>query len=289
MTTSARQSTLAASYPIPSARDTRASFATSPRLFAVNVWRYRQLLGHLISRSIKSQFKQSFLGYVWLFANPLAQLVILSFVFSTLLKTPSQGVAFPIFLFAGLLPWIFFSSALLSSTESILGAYNLVTSVYFPRELLVVAAVLARIVDLAAGTLLLVLLLLVHDQSLSASALWLPLVFAVQLLFTIGLSLPLAALNLFFHDVRFLVGVGLNLWFFLTPVMYPVDVVPQSYRFLYELNPNARFIEAYRSYLYRGQSPEVTNLLLGLAMALLTLAAGYFIFKKLEPAFADRI
>jgi ABC-type polysaccharide/polyol phosphate export permease len=255
----------------------------------VNSWRYRELLGHLVVRTLKAQYKQSFLGYTWLFVNPLAQLFILSFVFSTLLKTPSQGVPFSLFLYAGLLPWIFFSSAVLASSESVLGAYHLVTTVYFPRELLVVAAVLSRVADLLAGSLIFVALLIYHGQPLEVSMVWIPVVFFLQALFTIGLSLPIAALNLFFHDVRFLVGVGLNLWFFVTPVMYPPDVVPQRYGFLYDLNPLARFIASYRGYMFANESPDVGNLLVGAIMALLMLTIGFWVFKRLEPHFADRI
>lgn len=258
-------------------------------MFAVNVWRHRELLGHLVVRTLKAQYKQSFLGYTWLLVNPLAQMIILSFVFSTLLRTPSQGVPFSLFLYAGLLPWIFFSSAILATSESVLGAYHLVTTVYFPRELLVVAAVLARATDLLAGTVILVGLMVYHGQSLEASVVWIPLVFFLQVVFTVGLGLPLAALNLFFHDVRFLVAVGLNLWFFLTPVMYPPDVVPHRYSLLYDLNPIARFIASYRSYLFSGQTPDPGNLLVGVAMAMLMLTIGFFIFKRLEPNFADRI
>ncbi|HXH21138.1 MAG TPA: ABC transporter permease [Dehalococcoidia bacterium] len=264
-------------------------YAASPRLFAINVWRYRELLGHLVIRTLKAQYKQSLLGYSWLLVNPLVQLLTLTFVFSTLLKTPSQGVPFALFLYAGLLPWLFFSSAVLASSESVLGAYNLVTSVYFPRELLVVAAVLSRVADLLAGSVIFVALLLYHGYMPDASIVWLPLVFALQMLFTIGLGLPVAALNLFFHDVRFLVGVGLNLWFFVTPVMYPPDVVPDRYRLLYDLNPLARFIASYRGYAFAGESPDPENLLVGAAMAVAMLVIGFYLFKRLEPHFADRI
>lgn len=268
---------------------TRAAFGGSLITLAINVWRYRELLGHLTVRSIRAQYKQSFLGYIWLFANPLAQAFTLTFVFSTLLRTPSQGVSFPIFLFAGLLPWLFFANSVITATESVAGSANLVSSVYFPRELLVVAGVLSRLADLLAGCCIMVVLLLINGQSVETTALWMPLIFVFHFLFTVGVSLPLAALNLFFHDVRFLVGVGLNLWFFFSPVMYPTDIVPEKYRFIYDLNPLARFITSYRGYLFEGEGPAAANIMVGILMAVGTLAIGYFIFKKLEPAFADRI
>jgi ABC-type polysaccharide/polyol phosphate export permease len=238
---------------------------------------------------LKAQYKQSLLGYTWLLLNPVVQLITLSFVFSTLLKTPSQGVPFGLFLYTGLLPWLFFSTAILTSSESLLTAYQLVTSVYFPRELLVVAAVLARLADLVAGSLIFVALLIYHGYTPDATIVWVPMILVVQILFTAGLAMPIAAMNLFFHDVRFRVGVGLNLWFFVTPVMYPPEVVPERYQFLYDLNPLARFIASYRGYIFANESPDPGNLLVGVAMALGMLTFGFFFFKRLEPYFADRI
>jgi ABC-type polysaccharide/polyol phosphate export permease len=238
---------------------------------------------------LKAQYKQSLLGYSWLIVNPVVQLITLSFVFSTLLNTPSQGVPFGLFLYAGLLPWLFFSNSVLAASESLLSAYHLVTTVYFPRELLVVAAILARLADLTAGSLIFVGLLIYYGYAPEATVFWVPLILFLQVLFTAGLAMPIAAMNLFFHDIRFLVGVGLNLWFFVTPVMYPPELVPQRYEFLYELNPIARFIGSYRGYLFAGETPDPGNLLVGAAMGLGMLTLGFFIFKRLEPHFADRI
>jgi lipopolysaccharide transport system permease protein len=256
---------------------------------ATNVWRHRELLWHLALRNLRSQYKQSMLGYAWILVSPAVYLLTFTFVFSTVLRTPSEGVPFPLFLCVGLVPWLFFSGALLFATESISGAASLVTMVYFPREILTVSAVLVRVLDLAAGLVILVGLLAYHGYGLGPTAAWVPAIFLLHLLFTVGLSLPLAALNLFFHDVRFLVGVGLNLWFFLTPVMYPMEIVPARYLFLYDLNPNAWLVEMYRDALLHGKSPAAEDLVWCAGVALSTLAAGYYFFKRLEPGFADRI
>ena len=276
---------------IPAARHPLAVSFPLSRVgtLATNLWHHRELLWHLAVRNLRSQYKQSMLGYVWIVMNPAIYLLTLSFVFSTVLRTPSEGVPFALFLCAGFVPWLFFSSALLLATDSLTGAASLVTMVYFPREILAAAAVLVRVIDLGAGFLILVGLLAFNGYSLTGSAAWIPLILLVHIVFTIGLSLPLAALNLFFHDVRFLVGVGLNLWFFLTPIIYPVDVVPARYRVLYDFNPNTWFIEAYRGALLHGTGPSTENLLWSAATALLTLVAGYYFFKRVEPAFADRI
>jgi ABC-type polysaccharide/polyol phosphate export permease len=258
-------------------------------LSLVELVRQHELLWHMTVRHLKGQYKQSILGYAWAFVNPLSQMLILSFVFSVILRVPSQGVPFPLFLFVGLVPWMFFASAVSSATDSVTGASSLVTKVYFPREILPIAAVLTKVVDLAFGLLILAGMLVYFGHIPSSTVIWVPLIFMIHLLFTLGLSLPLAALNLFFHDVRFLVGVALMLWFYLTPILYPVDIVPERYHLLFDLNPNAVFVNAYRRVVLMDISPGADRLLLGAAVALLTFIIGYYLFKKMEPDFADKI
>ncbi len=252
-------------------------------------WRRRDLLWQMTVRHLRGQYKQSVLGYAWAFVNPLSLMLILSFVFSVILRFESQGIPYPLFVLVGLLPWIFFAGALSSATESVVGASNLVTKVYFPREILPTAAVFTKVVDLGAGLIILAALMVYFGHPPEWTAVWVPILFFIHLLFALGLSLPLAALNLYFHDVRYLVGVVLTLWFYLTPVIYPMDIVPQSYRVIYDLNPNALMINAYRRVLLDGVSPGLDRLLLGLTISLCTVLVGYYLFKRMEPGFADRI
>ncbi len=275
--------------PVPRRHPLAATSAAHPGTLLANLWGHRELFWHLTERNLRSQYKQSILGYAWIVVNPVVYLLTLTFIFSTVLRTPSQGVPFPLFLCAGLVPWLFFSAAVMSATDSVSGTPNLVTMVYFPREILVSAAVLMRVLDQGAGLFVLAGLLVHYGYGVGWTALWLPFVFLAHVCFTLGLALPLAALNLFLHDVRYLVGVGLNLWFFLTPVMYPPEIVPADYRFLQSVNPNAWFIEAYRRALIDGTSPSAGTVLWTTGTALVALAAGYWLFKRMEPGFADRI
>ena len=253
-------------------------------------WRRRELLWHMTVRHLRGQYKQSVLGYAWAFLNPLSQMLIMSFVFSTILQIDSgYGVPYPMFLFVGLIPWIFFSSALSSGTDSVVNASSLVSKVYFPREVLPTAAVLTKLVDLGFGLVILGALMVYYGDPPEATAWWLPILFFIHMLFVLGLSYPLAALNLYFHDVRFLVGVVLTLWFYLTPVLYPIDRVPDKYNIIFELNPNSLFINAYRRVLLQGESPGLDRVLLGLVIAVATFLIGYYLFKRMEPGFADRI
>jgi len=255
----------------------------------LNFWKRRDLLWHMTIRHLRGQYKQSVLGYAWAFLNPLSMLIILSFVFSTIVRVPSGDTPYPLFFFTGLIPWLFFASALTSGTDSVVNASSLVTKVYFPREVLPTAAVLTKIVDFLFGLIILAMLMAYYGEAPGLTALWFPLLFTIQVIFTIGLTFPLAALNLYFHDVRFLVGVALTLWFYLTPVVYPIDIVPDKYLWLFEINPLSLFINAYRRVLLEGEAPDFEKVLAGAAIALVTFVVGYFLFKRMEKGFADSI
>lgn len=268
----------------------KADFSLPDMLPALlELWRRRELLFHMTVRHLKGQYKQSILGYAWTFVNPLSQMFILTFVFSTLIRVQTPGIPYALFLFMGLLPWNFFSASLTSATGSVAGAASLVTKVYFPREILPIAAVFTKVVDLAASSVILVGLMLYYGHPPATTTVWVPLLFLIHLIFTLGLSLPLAALNLYFHDVSFLVGVALTLWFYLTPVIYPIDIVPARYELLFNLNPNALLIEAYRRVVLQGISPGAERLLMGLAISVATFIVGYYLFKRMESGFADSI
>lgn len=256
----------------------------------LNLWEHRELLWHLVMRSLKAQYKQSVIGYAWIAINPLFQFAVYNFVFALVLKTPSQaGVPFALFLFVGLVPWLFFTNSIGSATESIVSGGGLISAVYFPRELLVVAAVLTRAVDWIAGSLILVVMIAYFGFEVTWAVLWTPVLFLLYTMFTLGIAMPLGALNLFFRDVRYIVSLGLMLWFFITPILYPMATVPGEYHLLYDLNPNARFISAFRYALLEGVSPPLSGLLAASVAAVLALTIGYSLFKKMEPAFADRI
>ena len=257
--------------------------------YLAGFWRRRDLLWHMTVRHLRGQYKQSVLGYAWALVNPLSQMVIMSFVFSTILRVNTGDEPYPLFLFVGLIPWIFFSSGLSSATDSVVGASSLVSKVYFPREVLPTAAVFTKLVDLGFSLVILGALMVYYGDPPAATSWWFPVLFAIHIVFLLGLSYPLAALNLFFHDVRFLVGVALTLWFYMTPIIYPVDIVPDKYKILFDINPNSLFINAYRRAILYGESPGLDKVLAGLAIAAVTFFVGYYLFKKMEPAFADRI
>lgn len=253
--------------------------------------RRHELLWHMTVRHLRGQYKQSILGYAWALLNPLSQMLTLSLVFSVLLtdRFNSGGDPYPLFLMVALVPWMFFANALSSATDSVTGAISLVTKVRFPREILPIAAILTKVVDLLFGLSILVALMFYYGHAPTWTVLWVPVLFLIHVIFVMGLAFPLAALNLFFHDVRYLVGVTLTLWFYMTPIIYSVDDIPQKYQIFFDINPNALLINAYRRVLLQDIGPGLDRLLIGLGVALTTFVVGYYLFKKMEPSFADRI
>lgn len=265
----------------------------APRLLArslAELWQRRELLWNLTVRDLKAQYEQSFLGYAWALLNPLLHLAVLTFVFSFILRAGSVvDTPFPLFLIVGLVPWLFFANAVSMATESVSGSANLITKVYFPREVLPIAAVLMKLVEFGIGMAIVAVFLALYRWPIHGTLLWLPAIVAVHVLFTIALALPLSALNLYYHDVRYLVGVALTLGMFLSPIMYPMEAVPAAYRAIFGLNPNTAFINAYRRVVLMGEAPDLANLAIGLAVTALALAVGYYLFKRMERGFADII
>ncbi len=276
------------SLPIPRKRGMSDAFRVSDMLPAFReLYRRHELLWHMTVRHLRGQYKQSVLGYAWAFVNPFAFMLTLTFVFSTILRFESPGVPYALFVMVGIIPWIFFSTSVSAATESVTGASSLVTKVYFPREILPMAAVFTKVVDLFFGLLILMGMMVYFGHAPTETVAWVPVLFVIHLLFIMGFSFPLAALNLYFHDVRFLVGVVLTLWFYLTPVIYPIDIVPERYGIIFDLNPNSLLINAYRRVVLMDTSPHLDSLLMGIVISGLTFLVGYYLFKKMERDFAD--
>ncbi len=253
------------------------------------MWNYRELLWNLAHREINQRYKQSILGYAWVILVPLVQLVVLNFLFSIVLRIPSQGVPFIIFLAVALLPWNLFANSLSSSVNSLVSNSSLITKIYFPREILVYSTILAKTVDFLFSCIVLVIFFLVYKTILTPTLLWVPLIFVIQIIFTAGLSLILAALNLFYRDIQYLLNLVVMLWMYLTPVMYPVEIVPEKYRFIFSLNPMSVIINAYRQTILGGGQPNYSSLAIAFVMSIAVFAVGFYLFKKMEGEFADYV
>ncbi|MFA6602436.1 MAG: ABC transporter permease [Candidatus Shapirobacteria bacterium] len=256
------------------------------------VFKWRQLLFQLVGREVKARYKQSILGYFWVILNPLAQMMVMSFAFSIILRIPTNAtsnIPYSIFLFVALLPWNLFSSSLMSASNALVGSASLITKVYFPRTILVIATVIAKIVDFLFALIILVGYMVAFQIPINANILWVIPIFLIQQIFTLGLSFFFAASNLIYRDIQYLLSLILTLWMYLTPVIYPADLVPDRYKILFQLNPLSVIINAYRQTVLGGGAPNYTSIFIALAVSLLTLLLGLSYFKSREKIFADNI
>jgi len=252
-------------------------------------WDYRELLWNLANREITQRYKQSVLGYAWVILNPLFQLVVMSFVFDLVLHVKSWGVPFIIFLSMGLLPWNLFAASLTSSTNVLVGNSNLITKIYFPREIFVFSTIIAKTVDFLFSCLVLIAFLFLFKIPITLTILWIPVIFAIQAIFMLGISLLLAALNLFYRDIQYLLNLVLTLWMYMTPIMYPAEMIPSNFRFILSLNPMAVIVNAYRQVILGQSDPNLASLSIALFISLGVFFLGFFTFKKLEGQFADYV
>ena len=238
-------------------------------------------------REIKQRYKQSVLGYAWVILNPFFQMLVMAFVFSIIMRIPNLGVPYPIFLYAGLLPWTLFANSLVSASNSLVGNAGLITKIYFPREIFIISTIMAKIVDFLLASTIFIAFMIYYQLPINLNILWVIPIFAIQQLFTYGLSLFLAAANLFYRDIQYLLGLVILIWMYLTPVIYSTELFPEKYRWIFQLNPMAVIINAYRQVILAGGMPNLKSLGIALALSLVLLLGGYKFFKKLEGVFAD--
>jgi lipopolysaccharide transport system permease protein len=251
-----------------------------------SLWAYRELLYFLTWRDVKVRYKQTALGVAWAVLQPLFTMLIFSLFFGRLAGIPSDGAPYPLFAFAGLLPWVFFSNAVSNSGNSLVGSANLITKVYFPRLLVPGAAVGAGLVDLLLGFALLALLMVYYGAMPSSGIVLLPVLVVLLALLALGVGLLASALNVKYRDIRYALPFIIQLWMFVSPVIYPASFVPAQWRWVLWLNPLAGIIEGFRAALF---GAPVSWGMLG-AAALLTLALlvfAAFIFRRMEKSFAD--
>lgn len=249
---------------------------------------HRELLGFLIWRDIKIRYRQTLLGGVWAVLQPLMAMLIFTFVFNRLAGVRSDGPPYPLFAFAGLAPWVFFSNALTASSNSLVSNQQLVAKIYFPRVFIPIGAVMALLVDLGFSLLLLFLLMIKYHWALTFHALELPVYIFAALLSASGLGLIFSALNVNFRDIKYAVPFIVQMGLFVTPVIYPVSYLPARLRPLLALNPMTGVVTGFRSALL-GTPMDMSVLRLSLLVSVILFALGLLIFRRMERRFADII
>ena len=288
------------SHPVPSPLPVRHRLPRGTRLVvrpthgwrSVNLrelWRHRDLIYYLAWRDVKVRYKQTALGVAWALLQPLAAMAVFAVFLGKLAGMPSDGVPYPLFAYAGVLPWTYFAAAVANGSTCLVANTALISKVYFPRLVIPVAAVAPALVDLAVGCGTLVVLLAIYGVTPGASLAWLPLFLLLTVAAALGVAVWTAALDVQFRDVRYAVPFLMQVWLFATPVVYPSSVVPASLRPFYGLNPVAGLIDGWRWALLGRTAPSWGMISVSAAMTAALLVTGLYFFRRTERTFADVI
>lgn len=251
------------------------------------LWQFRELLYFLIWRDVKVRYKQTALGAAWAIIQPVLTMVVFSVFFGQLGKIPSDGIPYPIFSFAGLVPWTFFANGLSQSSNSLVGSSNLITKVYFPRLTIPLASVLSGVVDFGLAFVVLLVMMLYYGIVPTLNIFWLPLFLLLALVTSLGVGLWLSALNVQYRDVRYVVPFITQFWLLATPIAYPSSLLRQPWRTIYGLNPMAGVVEGFRWALLQTDTAPGPLIVVSSVTALIVLLTGAFYFRRMEGKFAD--
>jgi len=272
-------------------RDVELVIAPPSGLGAIDfkeLWSYRELLGFMVWRDVSVRYKQSVLGVLWALLTPLITMLIFTIIFSKLAKIPTDGIPYPIFSYAGLLPWLFFSQSLQKATLSMVAERNLLTKIYFPRLIVPMAATLAPLVDLLIASSVLFAMMFYYQFTPTLHSVYLlPLCVIWAWVTAVGVGSWLSALNVYFRDVGQLIPFLIQIWLYASPVVYPASLVPPGLQWLYALNPMTGVIEGFRWALLAHGDPPGLLVLVSATVSALLFATGGLFFKRMERSFAD--
>lgn len=252
-------------------------------------FKYKELLLELIKREIKARYKQSILGYTWVILVPLLNLIVLTAVFSFFVRVPTGNIPYPAFLFTALVPWFFTVNSISYATSSLVNNSSLITKIYLPREVFPISTIFTKLIDFSLSFFILLVILILFKINLGITVLYLPLIFIVQFILVVGISLILSALNVFYRDIENVLGVLLSMWMYLTPVLYPQELIPIKLIPFFNLNPMMPIIGAYRNVLLYKLPPSWFSFIYAIVVSILIFVFGYLFFKKKSKYFADVI
>ncbi len=252
------------------------------------VWKYRELLTAFCLRDIKVRYKQTVLGATWAILQPLVTMLIFTVIFGRLAKIPSDGYAYPVFVYAGLLPWMFFATAVSSGAGSLVGSAHMLSKIYFPRLIIPFSSVASGLVDFMVSACILLILMLLYDVTWTWHLLLVPIFLAGIVLTALGVGTALAALTVSYRDFRYVVPFMVQIWMYLTPVVYPLNFIPEKWRWLLYFNPMTGYIDGFRS-VFLGKSFAFGAIGVSMLMTVIIFIFGLKYFRKVEQRFADII
>ena len=252
-----------------------------------NIYNYRELLKNNVKKEIRGKYKNSALGVIWTFLNPLLQLLVYAFIFPLILK--STQPFYVVFVCVGLVPWTFFTTSISQSAWTIIGNGNIVKKVYFPREILPISVVTSGMINFLISTLIIIAFCFIYGLGLTKYVLFFPLVLLIQYILQLSISFILSAVTVYFRDLEHFVQIILQVMFYATPIVYAGDTIASPFNIILALNPMAHIINGYRSIFYYQTMPDLKELFILLAISVVTCIAGYFIFRKLQKGFAEEL
>ncbi|HKM83048.1 MAG TPA: ABC transporter permease [Candidatus Acidoferrum sp.] len=253
------------------------------------LWNYRGLLYFFVWRDVKVRYKQTAIGVLWVVLQPILTMGVFTLFFGRLAKLPSSGLPYPVFYFAAVVPWAYFSTALQKCTSVIVDNQHVITKVYFPRLVLPLAAVSSGLVDFSIGFVVMILLTLAYGIRPTIAALLLPVLLLLAVLTALGVGLWTSALNALYRDVSSVIPFLVQFWMLASPVAYPSSLVPQRWRWLYGLNPMAGVIDGFRWALTGHGRPPGPTMFVSAAMVVVLLAGGLLFFQRMEGSVTDRV
>ena len=258
-----------------------------PSLNLNELWQYRELLYFLSWKEIKVRYKQTALGIGWAIIQPFFTMLVFSLFFGKLAKMPSDGVPYPLFAYAALVPWTFFSNGLIQSSNSLVNNANLLQKVYFPRLIMPISSILSSTVDFVFSFIVLIAMMLFYGILPTVNIVWLPFFMLLALGTALGGGLWLSAINVQYRDVRYVIPFLIQVWLFATPIAYPSSLLTEPWRTLYGLNPMVGVVEGFRWALLGTETAPGAAVVVSSFMAGILLVSGTFYFRRMEKTFAD--
>lgn len=252
-----------------------------------NIYNYRELLKNNVKKEIRGKYKNSALGVIWTFLNPLLQLMVYALIFPLILR--STQPFYVVFVCVGLVPWTFFTTSVAQSAWTIIGNGNIVKKVYFPREILPISIVTSGMINFLISTIIIVAFCFIYGLGLTKYVIFFPLVLLIQYILQLAIAFMLSAFTVYFRDLEHFIQIILQVMFYATPIVYAADTIPQAFQIIMTLNPMAHIINGYRSIFYYQTMPDLKALFILLAISLAACIAGYFIFRKLQKGFAEEL
>ncbi len=252
-----------------------------------NLYNYRELLKTNVKKEIRGKYKNSFLGVLWSFLNPLLQIAVYAIVFPLILRNTQEN--YVIFLCCGLIPWTFFSTAITRSAFTMIENGNILKKVYFPREILPISVVTSEAVNFLISTIIILAFVLCSGLGITKYVLLYPLIFVAQYLLLLAISFIVSSICVYIRDLQHFIGVFLQLLFYATPIVYAPDSIPENFKWILNLNPMTYIINAYRDIFYNQTMPDVKAIFILICVVIVAIVIGYLIFNKLQKRFAEQL